>query len=109
MTVPLFTEYFLKVYSPGGDVTYADLIILNAGLYWVFRSCSGVDSEKSRAEEYMRHAAACRDNLETVLAALPFQLPTTLEYACALTMAVCYPFFPNDRISGISSNTFLTS
>ncbi|KAI8312991.1 hypothetical protein K4K61_009205 [Colletotrichum sp. SAR11_59] len=37
-SVSSFTDYFLKVYSPG-EVTHADLIIVNGGLYWLFLEC----------------------------------------------------------------------
>ncbi|KAF7557238.1 hypothetical protein G7Z17_g787 [Cylindrodendrum hubeiense] len=40
-TIGHFMEYFIKVYSPGG-ATEADLIIVHAGLYWLFCACSKI-------------------------------------------------------------------
>ncbi|KPM39016.1 hypothetical protein AK830_g7558 [Neonectria ditissima] len=88
-TVGQFTAHFIKVCSPG-PATEAELIIVYAGLYWLFLECANVVSDHSLKQEYHEQATLCRDNLETVLYRLPFHLPTTLDNAYALSMAGLY-------------------
>ncbi|KAG6359011.1 hypothetical protein INS49_012531 [Diaporthe citri] len=66
-----FTDYFLKAYYPG-EITQADMIIVNAGLYWLFLECKNVTTDPSKRSQLQSHAEICRDNLETVLSLLPF-------------------------------------
>ncbi|KZL75901.1 fungal specific transcription factor [Colletotrichum tofieldiae] len=88
-TVAPFTEFFLKVYSPG-DATHADLIIINAGLYWLFLECMNATQNTDTKSHYKAQAFTCRDNLETVLSSLPFHLPSTIETTCAMCLAALY-------------------
>lgn len=83
-----FTDYFLKVYSPG-EVTHADLIIVNAGLYWLFLECKNVIADPAKKSDFAEQATTCRANLETVLSSLPFHLPSTMDTTCAMMLAVC--------------------
>ncbi|KAK6224272.1 fungal specific transcription factor [Colletotrichum tabaci] len=89
MTFAPFTEFFLKVYSPG-DATHADLIIVYAGLYWLFTECMKATQDAGTKLNYQAHAFTCRDNLETVLSNLPFHLPSTIETTCAMFLAALY-------------------
>ncbi|KAI5861123.1 fungal-specific transcription factor domain-containing protein [Durotheca rogersii] len=84
-----FTEYFVKVYSPGA-VSDADLIIVHAGLYWLFCECSCVTAAEEAKQDLEAQALLCRENLETVLSMLPFHIPPTLDYAYAMSMASNY-------------------
>ncbi|KAK4234338.1 fungal-specific transcription factor [Achaetomium macrosporum] len=88
-SVARFTEFFLKVYSPG-DANHADLIIVNAGLYWLFNLCKSVSTEPGAKAHYAEQATMCRDNLETVLSNLPFHLPSSLDTTSAMAMAAMY-------------------
>lgn len=85
-----FKEYFLKAYSPG-EVTQADMIIVNAGLFWLFLECKNVTTDPAKRLELQRHAETCRDNLETILSLLPFHLPMTMDMVFALSLAVRSP------------------
>ncbi|KAI0011132.1 hypothetical protein F4779DRAFT_256397 [Xylariaceae sp. FL0662B] len=84
-----FTEYLLKLYSPG-KASDADFIIVNAGLYWLFEECAGVIEDQQTKTQYEHQASLCRSNLETILSRLPFHYPTTIDYACAMSMASTY-------------------
>ncbi|KAK7408266.1 hypothetical protein QQX98_009579 [Neonectria punicea] len=88
-TVGQFTAHFIKVCSPG-PATEAELIIVYAGLYWLFLECANVVVDHGLKRGYHEQATLCRDNLETVLYRLPFHLPTTLDNAYALSMAGLY-------------------
>ncbi|OBR08556.1 Fungal specific transcription factor [Colletotrichum higginsianum IMI 349063] len=89
MTLAPFTEFFLKVYSPG-DATHADLIIVYAGLYWLFMECMNATQDAGTKLNYQAQAFTCRDNLETALSSLPFHLPSTIETTCAMFLAALY-------------------
>ncbi|TQN63735.1 Protein STB5, partial [Colletotrichum shisoi] len=89
MILAPFTEFFLKVYSPG-DATHTDLIIVYAGLYWLFMECMNATQDAGTKLDYQAHAFTCRDNLETVLSSLPFHLPSTMETTCAMFLAALY-------------------
>ncbi|TDZ21191.1 hypothetical protein Cob_v005838 [Colletotrichum orbiculare MAFF 240422] len=67
-SISSFTEYFLKVYSPG-DATHSDLII---------------------KADFAKQATVCRDNLETVLSNLPFHQPSNMDSTCAMMLAAMY-------------------
>ena len=69
--------------------------MVNAGLYWLFRECKNATSNQSEKEDFGNQAITCRDNLETVLANLPFHQPSTPEATTAMMIAVCQsePFF----------------
>ncbi|KAI8262983.1 hypothetical protein K4K58_013260 [Colletotrichum sp. SAR11_239] len=84
-----FTDYFLKVYSPG-EVTHADLIIVNGGLYWLFLECKNVIADPAKKSDFTEQATTCRANLETVLSSLPFHLPSTMDTTCAMMLAAMY-------------------
>lgn len=89
-SISSFTEYFLKVYSPG-DASYADLIIVNVGLYWLFLECKNATTDSQKQSDFEAQAIVCRDNLETVLSNLPFHQPSTVESTCAMFLAVRPP------------------
>lgn len=102
MTLAPFTEFFLKVYSPG-DATHADLIIVYAGLYWLFMECMNATQDAGTKLNYQAQAFTCRDNLETVLSSLPFHLPSTIETTCAMFLAVCPQHAYHAHESSLSS------
>ncbi|KAL0937460.1 fungal specific transcription factor [Colletotrichum truncatum] len=90
-SISAFTDYFLRVYSPGdSDPAYADLIMVNAGLYWLFLECKNVIADPNKKADCEAQATVCRANLETVLSILPFHLPSTMETTCAMTVAGMY-------------------
>lgn len=82
-----FTDVFLKVYSPG-EVTHADLIAVNAGLYWLFRQCKQIATDSCQKADLEAQAVMCRDNLETVLANLPFHQPCNIGTVASMMVAV---------------------
>ncbi|KAL5318108.1 hypothetical protein ACEPPN_015213 [Leptodophora sp. 'Broadleaf-Isolate-01'] len=84
-----FTEYLLKVYSPG-DATHADLIIVNYRLLLLFAECSMVTADEATKVDYTAQLLICRDNLETLLSGLPFHLPLNMDSAYALSLAASY-------------------
>ncbi|KAF4967224.1 hypothetical protein FSARC_5203 [Fusarium sarcochroum] len=88
-TVAQFTTHFIKVCSPG-PVTAADLIIVNAGLFWLFCECSNTTTDETLKGEYLQQASIARASLETILSRLPFHIPATLDYVYATSMACLY-------------------
>ncbi|ENH68143.1 hypothetical protein FOC1_g10003772 [Fusarium oxysporum f. sp. cubense race 1] len=84
-----FTDVFLKVYSPG-EVTHADLIAVNAGLYWLFRQCKQTATDSCQKADFEAQAVMCRDNLETVLANLPFHQPCNIGTVASMMVASIY-------------------
>ncbi|KAJ4326151.1 hypothetical protein N0V84_003201 [Fusarium piperis] len=82
-----FTEYAIKVCGPGHS-SEEEIIIANAGLYWLFLECAGVADNDATVLDFEAQATLCRDNLETVLAHLGFHVASTLNTAYALNMAV---------------------
>jgi hypothetical protein len=88
-TISQFTTYFIKVCSPGA-ATAADLVIVNAGLFWLFCECAYAVSDEHLKQEYDEEALSARANLETILSRLPFHVPATLDYVYAMTMAVSW-------------------
>lgn len=88
-----FTEYVVKVCSPG-PTTENELIIVNAGLYWLFLECASLVGDAPTALEYETWALMCRDNLETLLAHMGFHVTNSLDTAYALNIAVSKNHLP---------------
>lgn len=86
-TIGQFTSYFIKVCSPG-PATAAELIIVNAGLHWLFWECANVVGDEQLKQDFEEQALIVRANLETVLSRLPFHIPATLDYVYAMATAV---------------------
>ncbi|KAH6950942.1 putative fungal-specific transcription factor [Fusarium avenaceum] len=84
-----FSNYFLNVYSPS-EATHADLIIVNGGLYWMFQQCKHAVTDSNQKADFEAQTIICRDNLETVLANLPFHQPSKLETVSSMIMASLY-------------------
>ncbi|KAF5579814.1 fungal specific transcription factor [Fusarium pseudocircinatum] len=84
-----FIDVFLKVYSPGG-VTHAELIIVNLGLYWLFRQCRQITTDSRQKDDLESQALLCRDNVETVLANLPFHQPCNIATVSSMMMSSLY-------------------
>lgn len=82
-----FTEYFIKVVSPG-PATEADLLIVHCGLFWLFCECSRVVTDERTTQDYNEQASVCEANLETMLANLRFHQPTNLDVVYAMGLAV---------------------
>jgi hypothetical protein len=82
-----FMEYLLRVYAPGAASDW-DLIIVHAGLHWLFVACRLVTDSQAQKSEHLAHALTSRDNLETVLARLSFHTPLTRDCALAMNVAV---------------------
>jgi hypothetical protein len=82
-----FTEYFVKVVSPG-PATEADLLIVHCGLFWLFCECSRVVVDERTRQDYNEQASVCEANLETMLANLRFHQPTNLDVVYAMGLAV---------------------
>ncbi|KAH7217208.1 hypothetical protein BKA60DRAFT_571299 [Fusarium oxysporum] len=78
-SISQFVEYLMTVYF--GKPTIADLIVTHVGL-----------------NEFASQATVCRQNLESILAGLPFNMPCTPDYILALFMASSY-HLENCRIS----------
>ncbi|KAF5621719.1 fungal specific transcription factor [Fusarium sp. NRRL 25303] len=95
-----FTDIFLKVYSPG-DITHADLITVNAGLYWLFRQCRQIITDPWQKADLETQALICRDNLETVLANLPFHQPCNITTSI-YCLETCKPSAAWDFIASAS-------
>lgn len=66
-----------------------NLIIVNAGLYWLFAECDNETADAALKTEYKSYRDLCRNNLETLLSGLPFHLPSTQDVTLALSLAVC--------------------
>lgn len=77
----------MRAYSPG-EMSHADMIIVNAGLYWLFLECKNVTIDPVKRSQLQSHAGICRDNLETILSLLPFHLPMAMDTVFALSLAV---------------------
>ncbi|KAK1143954.1 hypothetical protein N8T08_005863 [Aspergillus melleus] len=86
VSIAQFTDYFLKVYSPA-PATNADLIIVNAGLFWLFSESAELATDQQTQDDYREYASKCRRNLETVLSNLPFHTPATTDYVLAMSVA----------------------
>ncbi|RGP62588.1 hypothetical protein FSPOR_9167 [Fusarium sporotrichioides] len=91
-----FVEYFMTVYF--GKPTLADLIITHAGLQRLLLECDKIEQDRALKNEFRTQGLLCRQNLETILAGLPFNLPCTADYVLALYMAATY-YLDRCRIS----------
>ena len=85
-SISQFVEYFMTVYF--GKPTLADLIITNGGLQGILIECGNMEKNETLKSEFKSQGMLCRQNLETILASLPFNLPPTSDYILALFMAV---------------------
>jgi hypothetical protein len=77
-----------------GKPTLADLIITHMGLQRLLLECSKMEQDETLKNEFRAQGMLCRQNLETILAGLPFNLPCTADYVLALYMAV------SDKLQG---------
>ncbi|KAH7183489.1 uncharacterized protein B0J16DRAFT_345860 [Fusarium flagelliforme] len=100
-TIGQFVEYFMTVYF--GKPTLADLIITHAGLQRLLFECAKTEQNEALKNDFLTQGMLCRQNLETILAGLPFNLPCTFDYVLALYMAATY-YLDRCRIS-LSWNT----
>ncbi|CAF3542512.1 hypothetical protein SNK03_013214 [Fusarium graminearum] len=91
-----FVEYFMTVYF--GKPTLADLIITHAGLQRLLLECEKMEHDQALKNELKTQGLLCRQNLEMILAGLPFNLPCTADYVLALYMAATY-YLDRCRIS----------
>ncbi|EWY82441.1 hypothetical protein FOYG_14534 [Fusarium oxysporum NRRL 32931] len=91
-----FVEYLMTVYF--GKPTLADLIVTHVGLVSLLHECGNVETEEVLKNEFAAQATVCRQNLESILAGLPFNMPCTPDYILALFMASSY-HLENCRIS----------
>jgi hypothetical protein len=89
--IPEFIESCRKVYFATEDYTIVTFIIVNAGLYYLFREKT--IENQSRGLEHSRYQNLCRDNLETALANLLLLLPATAEAVEALLFGVSEMLF----------------
>lgn len=71
-----------------GKPTLADLIITHAGLQRLLLEYAKLELNETLKNEFLTQGMICRQNLETILAGLPFNLPCTFDYVLALYMAV---------------------
>lgn len=79
-------SFFFNVYS--GNPAIPALIIVNYGLYRLFNTCSNFSIEMADKDLYTLLADRCCQNLEILLARLPFNIPVTIDYVTALCSAV---------------------
>lgn len=85
-SISQFVEYLMTVYF--GKPTLADLIVTHVGLVSLLHECGNVETEEVLKNEFAAQATICRQNLESILAGLPFNMPCTPDYILALFMAV---------------------
>jgi hypothetical protein len=79
-------DYFFTVYS--GTPSLADLILVPCGLHNVLVPYGNMQNDKASQEEMNSQALLCQQNLESVLANLPFNVPSTYDSVLALLMAI---------------------
>lgn len=79
-----FPEVCLAVYL-AGRYDVANLITVNAGLYFLFSAYANVYPEKR--EDYLAAASLCGESLETALCGLPLHLPANNDVIIALLLA----------------------
>ncbi|KAJ4252441.1 hypothetical protein NW762_011042 [Fusarium torreyae] len=87
-SISQFVEYIMTVYF--GKPTLADLIITNGGLQGILLEYGNMETDEALKSEFRSQGMLCRQNLEIILASLPFNLPPTLDYILALFMASTY-------------------
>ncbi|KAF4457617.1 hypothetical protein F53441_490 [Fusarium austroafricanum] len=90
-SIAQFAEYLMTVYF--GKPTLADLIITHVGLQSLLFECGDLEPEEGLKNEFKSQAMLCRQNLETILAGLPFNLPCSPDYLLALFMAATYHLY----------------
>ncbi|EXM22856.1 hypothetical protein V3481_016964 [Fusarium oxysporum f. sp. vasinfectum] len=95
-SISQFVEYLMTVYF--GKPTIADFIVTHVGLVSLLNECGNVETEEVLKNEFASQATVCRQNLESILAGLPFNMPCTPDYILALFMASSY-HLENCRIS----------
>jgi len=81
-----FVDYFFTVYS--GTPSLADHIIVHCGLHNLLVPYGKQQKDKTSQEDIKSQASLCQQNLESILANLPFSIPSTYDFALALLMAV---------------------
>ncbi|KAG5746894.1 hypothetical protein H9Q70_010419 [Fusarium xylarioides] len=86
MDVGQFVDYFFTVYS--GTPSLADLIIVHCGLHNLLVPYGKQQKDKTSQEDIKSQASLCQQNLESILANLPFSIPSTYDFALALLMTV---------------------
>ncbi|KAF5577863.1 hypothetical protein FPCIR_11846 [Fusarium pseudocircinatum] len=83
-----FVDHFFTVYS--GTPTLADLIIVHCGLHSLLVPYGKQQKGKTSQEDIRSQASLCQQNLESILANLPFNIPSTYDFALALLMTTTY-------------------
>lgn len=81
-----FSDICLQVYF-SDTFSETDFIIVNAGLYSLFKDYSSHVSAEQK-DAYLGYAHTCRANLETALSNLPLHLPATSDAVAALIFGV---------------------
>ncbi|KAF9764063.1 hypothetical protein IL306_002906 [Fusarium sp. DS 682] len=83
-----FVEYLMTVYF--GKPTLADLIVTHVGLESLLHECGAIETDETLKSDFASGATLCQQNLENILAGLPFNMPCTPDYVLALFMAATY-------------------
>ncbi|KAG5766780.1 hypothetical protein H9Q72_005152 [Fusarium xylarioides] len=83
-----FVDYFFTVYS--GTPSLADLIIVHCGLHNLLVPYGKQQKDKTSQEDIKSQGSLCQQNLESILANLPFSIPSTYDFALALLMTTTY-------------------
>ncbi|KAJ4047501.1 hypothetical protein NW761_007442 [Fusarium oxysporum] len=83
-----FVDYFFTVYS--GTPSLADQIIVHCGLHNLLVPYGKQQKDKTSQEDIKSQASLCQQNLESILANLPFSIPSTYDFALALLMTTTY-------------------
>ncbi|KAG8157953.1 hypothetical protein KVR01_012225 [Diaporthe batatas] len=94
MSIDSFTARAIKVLF-SSEYSEAEYIIVSIGLYWLFNVLTiAVPDQKLgshlRREDLVKEGLLCRENLETSLSTLPFNLPSDQDHIEALIMAAFY-------------------
>lgn len=92
MSIDSFTARAIRVLF-SSEYSEAEYIIVSIGLFWLFNilSIALPDQELGshlRREDLVKEGLLCRENLETSLSTLPFNLPSDHDHVEALIMAV---------------------
>ncbi|EGU86062.1 hypothetical protein FOXB_03419 [Fusarium oxysporum f. sp. conglutinans Fo5176] len=82
-----FVDYFFTVYS--GTPSLADQIIVHCGLHNLLVPYGKQQKDKT-SQDIKSQASLCQQNLESILANLPFSIPSTYDFALALLMTTTY-------------------
>ncbi|PLB51397.1 hypothetical protein P170DRAFT_400256 [Aspergillus steynii IBT 23096] len=86
-----FTEYLVKVYSPGPSSNTERIIVLG-GIFWLFCECALDTADAQTRERFWNQAALSREALETDLYHLPFHTPINFDSVLAMSIAASYCF-----------------